>query len=92
MLILAIIILAVVLLALISKRRPAPLDPATDEAQRQRDRAANDGPIIGEAPGGLGDDGKLPEDFTPGGGDFGGGGSSSSWDGGATDSGDAGGD
>ena len=92
MFILAIIILAVVLLALISKRRPAPLDPATDEAQRQRDRAANDGPILGEAPGGLGDDGKLPDDFTPGGGDFGGGGSSGSWGDGGSDGGDGGGD
>ena len=85
MLVIAIIILAVVLLALISKRKPAPPGPATDDAQR--DRAANDGMIFGETPADVREGGELPDDVTPGCGDFGGGGSSGGWD-----SGDGGGD
>lgn len=88
MLVIAIVILAVILLALISKRQPKPAPPVAGPQQRKRDRDASDGLIYGETPNGVWEGGPLPPDFTPGGGDFGGAGSSGSW---GSDAGDGGG-
>ena len=88
MLVIAIVVLAVMLLALISKRQPKATTPVANRTQRNRD--ASDGLIYGETPNGVWEGGPLPPDFTPGGGDFGGAGSSGSW--GSGDGGDGGGD
>ena len=81
--ILLILILALLLVGLVligSRRRAAP---APD-----RERPTHDGPSHGETPDVTSQGGASLDDFTPGGGDFGGAGSSGDW----SDSSDSGGD
>ena len=93
MIILVILALVIVLLMLIGSYRPINYrtTPRGERASK-RDTATGDGLIYGETPDGSWQGGKLPDDFTPGGGDFGGAGSSGSWDSDAGDGGDGGSD
>jgi hypothetical protein len=81
MLIVAIIALALILLTLISKRRAAP--PARETAglpdHRRVGAPADDSVIVGRLPDSGWPRDTSPDDFTPGGGDFGGAGRSASW-------------
>ena len=68
--------LALVLLLLLARpkrKAPQPMKPPLR-------RGDDDTLIYGHTPNGTWEGGKLPEGFTPGGGNFGGAGSSGSWD------------
>ena len=97
MIVIAITLLAILLfILLLVPRRPAPPpaplpEPSASPLTRRRNDAS-DGLIYGESPDGSWQGGALPDDFSPGGGDFGGGGASGEWDAGpGSDSGSDGG-
>lgn len=85
MLIIPILGLALVLLLLLARPKKRAVPPAFVPDLRRGDE---DTLIYGATPSGTWEGGKLPENFTPGGGDFGGGGSSGSWDSSSSDAGD----
>ncbi len=91
-LIILILALVILLLVLLGSKRSAQ-STRFDPPLQHRSDATNDSIIYGESPDGSWHGGGLPENFTPGGGDFGGAGSSGSWGGeSSSDSGDGGSD